>query len=243
MLKLEVLQEKPWYMQAALFGGVALVIYLGFWYFVTGSTRSETHEIEARVEELQRANAGAQIASQRLNEFKANYAAAQADYDDLKALLPEQRELTMVLQNIQDRARGKLTLRRFIPKDEVQQDFYSGKPVEVEVSGTYNNVGQFFAQMATYQRIVSITDFRVQKLKDGLLKDKKEGKTVSGTFLLTAYYVSPEKLVPAAPAPANGQPVAPAAAAAPVANPASPTAAASTAAGAGSNAATAGQPK
>jgi type IV pilus assembly protein PilO len=239
MFKLEVLQEKPWYLQAALFGGVALIMYVGFWYFITSSTRTETAGVVAQVEELQRANAGAQIASQRLNEFKANYAAAQANYDDLKALLPEQRELTMVLQNLQDRARGRLTLRRFTPKEDVQQDFYTGKPVEIEVSGTYNNVGQFFAQMATYQRIVSITDFKVQKLKDNLVNDKKDGKTVSAQFLLTAYYVSPEKLVPVAPA----KPAAAGAAAAPAANPASPTAAASTAAGAGSNAATAGQPK
>ncbi|HYH86811.1 MAG TPA: type 4a pilus biogenesis protein PilO [Pyrinomonadaceae bacterium] len=233
MFKLEVLQEKPWYLQATLFGGIALVLYLGFWYFITGTTRDETSVIVAQVEELQRANAGAQIASQRLNEFKANYAAAQANYDDLKALLPEQRELTMVLQNLQDRAKGKLTLRRFSPKDEVQQDFYSGKPVEIEVSGTYNNVGQFFAQMATYQRIVSITDFKVQKIKDNLSQDKKDGKTVSAQFLLTAYYVSPEKLVPAAPAPpaAGG--------AAPAANPAGPTPVAPAA----PNAATAGQPK
>jgi type IV pilus assembly protein PilO len=221
MFKLELLQEKPWYLQAALFGGIALVLYFGFWYFVTSTTRTETAEVVAKVEELQRANAGAQIASQRLNEFKANYAAAQANYDDLKALLPEQRELTMVLQNLQDRAKGKLTLRRFSPKDEVQQDFYSGKPVEIEVSGTYNNVGQFFAQMATYQRIVSITDFKVQKLKDNLVQDKKDGKTVSAQFLLTAYYVSPEKLVPVAPAPAPPA----AAGAAPAANPAAPTAA------------------
>jgi type IV pilus assembly protein PilO len=242
MFKLEVLQEKPWYLQAALFGVVALIVYVGFWYLITSPTRTETAGIVAQVEELQRANAGAQIASQRLNEFKANYAAAQANYDDLKALLPEQRELTMVLQNLQDRARGRLTLRRFTPKEDVQQDFYSGKPVEIEVSGTYNNVGQFFAQMATYQRIVSITDFKVQKLKDNLVKDKKDGKTVSAQFLLTAYYVSPEKLVPVAPA-APAKPAAAGAAAAPAANPASPTAAASTAAGAGSNAATAGQPK
>ena len=242
MFKLEVLQEKPWYLQAALFGGVAILMYVGFWYFITSSTRTETAGIVAQVEELQRANAGAQIASQRLNEFKANYAAAQANYDDLKALLPEQRELTMVLQNLQDRARGRLSLRRFSPKDDVQLDFYSGKPVEIEVSGTYNNVGQFFAQMATYQRIVSITDFKVQKLKDNLVQDKKAGKTVSAQFLLTAYYVSPEKLVPVAPAkPAAAAPAA--GAAAPAANPAAPTAAASTAAGAGSNAATAGQPK
>lgn len=193
MLKLDSLQDRPWYVQLAVFGGVAVVLYAGFWYFVTKGTRDETRTIETKVEKLLRDNAGAVVASQRLNEFKANYERAKADYEDLKALLPEQRELTMVLQNVQDRARGRLTLRKFAPQEDVQQDFYTGKPVQVAVTGNYNNLGQFFAQMASYQRIVSITDFKVEKLKDdnGQLKD---GQTVTAEFLVTAYYVPPEKL-------------------------------------------------
>ncbi|PYS82247.1 MAG: hypothetical protein DMF67_13695 [Acidobacteria bacterium] len=240
MFKIEVLQEKPWYLQVAAFGVVALLFYAAFWYFVTSGTRAETAEVEAQVEQLQRANAGAQIASQRLNEFKANYARAQADYEDLKALLPEQRELTTVLANLQERAKGKLTLRKFTPKDDEQQDFYADKPVEVEVTGTYNNVGQFFAQMASYQRIVSITDFKLTKIKDSMTQDKQDGKTVDAVFTVKAYYVAPEKLQPAPP-PAQPAPNAPpqAVAAAPSTN---PTTAAHQAAGVASNAPTAGAP-
>src|SRR5215210_1512365 len=199
MLKLDALQEKPWYVQLAVFGGVALAVYGAFWYFVTRSTRAETREVEAKVENLRRTNAGAVVASQRLNEFKANYERAKADYEDLKLLLPEQRELTMVLQNVQDRAKGRLTLTKFTPQEEVQQDFYTGKPVAVEVTGNYNNVGQFFAQMASYQRIVSITDFKVTKLKEKQPGQKAYGQTVEAEFLVTAYYVSPEKLQAPAP--------------------------------------------
>jgi type IV pilus assembly protein PilO len=211
MFKLEVLPEKPWYFQAAVFGLMAAAVYFGFWYMVTSGTRAETAEIEEKVVKLKQGNMHAQIASQRLNEFKANYAQAKADYEDLKALLPEQRELTMVLQNVQDRARGRLTVRRFTPKDEVQQDFYTGKPIELEVSGTYNNVGQFFQQLASYQRIVSVTDFKITRLKESREQDKIDGKTVDAQFLLTAYYASPEKLQapaaqPAAAPAANGAP-------------------------------------
>ena len=191
MLKLDALQEKPWYVQLAIFGSVALVVYGAFWYFVTRSTRAETGEVEAKVESLLRANAGAVVASQRLNEFKANYERAKADYDDLKLLLPEQRELTMVLQNVQDRAKDRLLLVKFSPQDEVQKDFYTGKPVQIRVVGNYNNLGQFFAQMAAYQRIVSITDFKLAKTN---VNDPKGLATVAAEFLVTAYYVSPEKL-------------------------------------------------
>lgn len=215
MFKLETLQDKPWYLQFVIFGTVALALYGGFWYFMTSGTRAETRELEEKVATLRQANARAQIASQRLNEFKVSYERAQADYDDLKALLPEQRELTMVLQGVQERARGRLSVRRFSPKDDVQQDFYTGKPIEVEVTGTYNNLGAFYAQMAAYQRIVSITDFKVVQVKE-----QGGGKTIDAQFLLTAYYVSPEKLQvtanaaakPAAATPANGAAIPPAAA-------------------------------
>jgi type IV pilus assembly protein PilO len=189
MLKLDALQQKPWYFQLAIFGLVALLIYGGFWYFVTSGTRAETQDLQAQVDKLQQENARAQIASQRLNDFKAAYASAQADYEDLKALLPEQRELTSVLQGVQDRARGRLSITRFTPKEDVQQDFYAGKPVEIEVNSSYNNLGAFFAQIAAYQRIVSISDFKLSRMKE-----QNTGKTVAAQFLLTAYYASSEKL-------------------------------------------------
>jgi len=207
MFKLDALQEKPWYVQLAVFGGVALLLYGGFWYAVTSSTRAETSEVEEKVENLRRANAGAVVASQRLNEFKANYERAMADYEDLKLLLPEQRELTMVLQNVQDRAKGRLTLTKFAPQEEVQRDFYTGKPVQIEVTGNYNNLGQFFAQMASYQRIVSITDFKVTKLKDDAAAlESRANQTVTAAFTVTAYYVSPEKLQAPDPAAKGKQP-------------------------------------
>ena len=153
MSKLESLQGKPWH-QVGIFGGLALALCFGFYYYVTSPVREETTEIVAKVDKLKSDNAEAQRSSQRINEFRAAYAQAQADYEELKALLPEQRELTSVLQGLQDRARGRLSVRRFTPKEDVQQDFYSGKPVEVEISGAYNSLGAFFADMAAYQRIV-----------------------------------------------------------------------------------------
>ncbi|HYX40854.1 MAG TPA: type 4a pilus biogenesis protein PilO, partial [Pyrinomonadaceae bacterium] len=94
-----------------------------------------------------------------------------------------------------------LAVTRFTPKDDFQQDYFSGKPVEIEVFSSYNNLGAFFAQMASYQRIVSITDFKLTRIDDKKDDLKTQGQTVSAQFLLTAYY-SPTDKQQSAPKPA-----------------------------------------
>lgn len=180
----------PWYLRLGLFMVLALGVYGGFWYFVTSGTRKETKGLQEQISVLQKANAEAQIASQRLNEFRTAYKNKQEELEELRALLPEQRELTKVLEGIQDRARMTgLSLRKFVPKDDVQQDFYSGKRIDVSVQSTFAGLRAFFDQMAHYQRIVSITNFELKQM------DKQAAsKTVEARFDLTAYYVSTEKL-------------------------------------------------
>ena len=186
------LQEKPWYWRLTIMVVAAIAVYAGFWYFITSGTRAEAKEVNDKVEALLRQNEGARIASQRLNEFKVAYQNKQQEYDELKALLPEQRELTSVLQGVQDRARdSRLSLRRFTPEKDIQQDFYSGKPIQVEVTSTFQNLRAFFDQMARYQRIVSITDFRINRVGEA---EMNQSKTVNAQFIMTAYYVSAEKL-------------------------------------------------
>jgi Tfp pilus assembly protein PilO len=195
------IKQLPWYYQLVIFVGIAVALYGSFWYFVSSNTRAETKAVNDQVASLLQQNAQAQIASQRINEFRAAYKSRQEEYDELKALLPEQRELTSVLQGVQDRARAsRLSLRRFSPRDDIQQDFYSGKPVEVEVTSTFANLREFFDQMARYQRIVSITDVGINQIKEQV-----PGRTIDARFMMTAYYVSAENLQkskPQSPAPA-----------------------------------------
>jgi type IV pilus assembly protein PilO len=200
-------QTLPWYLRLVIFGVVAGVLYAGFWYFVTRGTRNETSALRDQIADLVKKNAQAQIAQQRLNDFKALYKARQEEYDELKALLPEQRELTTVLQGVQDRARtASLSLRKFTPKDDIQQDFYSGKQIEVGVTSSFGGLRAFFEQMAHYQRIVSITNFEIKQLEKPSID-----KTIDAKFDITAYYVSAEKLKHAPkPAGSGGQPAAPA---------------------------------
>src|SRR6476659_8571158 len=189
-MKLGKLPALPWYMRLVAFLAVGGVLYAGFWYFVTSGTRKETKTMEAEIARLQPLNAQAAIVQQNLNNFKAAYKAREEEYAELKALLPEQRELTMVLKGIQDRAKSNgLILTRFNPKEDLQEADYSGKKIEVSVVSGFSGLRAFFEQLAHYQRIVSVTNFELKQLEKQSLT-----KTVDAKFDLTAHYVSSERL-------------------------------------------------
>lgn len=196
---LEKLKSLDWYYQLAVLVGIAALLYTSVWYFVTSETRVEIQALNDQIAQLQAKNQTAQIATQRIADFRALYASKTAEYDELKVLLPEDREITNVLQGLQDTARNsRLIVARFSPREDTQQDFIMAKPVEIEVDSNFNNLREFFDKMAKLQRIVSITDFSLKQL------DKQSAdKTLHAQFLLTAYYASPENLTPATPAPAT----------------------------------------
>jgi type IV pilus assembly protein PilO len=203
---MEKFKALAWHWQLLILVGIGSIIYLGVWYFMTSVTRAETQGLNDEVAQYQAKNQAAQIATQRINEFRSLYASKSAEYDELKVLLPEVREITNVLQGLQDTAReSRLIVMRFSPRDDTQQEGFMAKPVEVEVDSNFNNLRAFFEKMAKLQRIVSVTDFNLKQLEK-----QTADKTLHAQFLLTAYYASPDNLTAAnTPAPApNGQPAA-----------------------------------
>lgn len=220
---LEKFKAQPWHIQLVVLVGIGSLLYLGVWYFFTSETRAEVAALNEEISTLTAKNEAAKVATQRINEFRSLYASKSAEYDELKVLLPEEREITNVLQGLQDTAgESRLIVSRFSPRDDTMQDSMMAKPVEIEVDSNFNNLRAFFDKMAKLQRIVSITDFKLNQL------DKQSAdRTLHAQFLLTAYYAAPENLantnvppgqtVPGAPnAPAGTTPP-PAAAPAPAA--------------------------
>ncbi len=208
---LEKFKSLAWQMQLLVLVGVASLLYFMVWYFVTSETRAEVQTLNDQVSQLKIQNEAAKVATQRINEFRTLYAGKSAEYDELKVLLPEEREITNVLQGLQNSAgESKLIVMRFSPRDDAQQEFIMAKPVEIEVDSNFNNLRTFFDQMAKLQRIVSISDFKLNQL------DKQTAnRTLHASFLLTAFYATPEGMVnanapatPGAPAPNGAAPAA-----------------------------------
>ena len=202
---MEKFKALAWHFQLLVLVGIAALVYSGVWYFVTSVTRAETQTVTDQVMQLQQQNQQARIATERIDEFRTLYTTKAAEYDELKVLLPEEREITNVLQGLQDTAgQSRLIVMRFSPRDDAQQEFIMAKPVEVEIDTNFNNLRDFFDKMAKLQRIVSISDFKLNQL------DKQTpDRTLHAQFLLTAYYASPDNLNSVAKPQVPGQPTTP----------------------------------
>jgi type IV pilus assembly protein PilO len=203
---LDKIKNLQWHFQLMLLVTIAALLYMGVWYFVTSETRVEIAALNDQVAQLQAKNEAARVATQRINEFRALYASKAEEYEELKVLLPEQREITNVLQGLQDTANSsRMVVMRFAPREDTQQDSIMAKPVEIEVDSNFANLRAFFDAMAKLPRIVSISDFKINQLEK-----QSDDKTLHAQFLLTAYYAAPTDLNPKPAMPGvPGQPVAP----------------------------------
>lgn len=202
----EKIKNQKWHYQLLMLVCVAALIYSGVWYFVTSETRAEVAALNDEISQLQAKNETARVATQRINEFRSLYASKAEEYEELKVLLPEQREITNVLAGLQNTANSsRMMVMRFAPRDDSQQDSIMAKPVEIEVDSNFNNLRAFFDSMAKLPRIVSISDFKINQLEK-----QTEAKTLHAQFLLTAYYAAPTDLnaKPAQPGAPASQPAA-----------------------------------
>jgi len=184
------LSSIPWFVQFLVLLGVVGLVWAGLHYTMFAKTREETGLNESKLVQLKRENDANQIVVGNLAAFEASLETSKRELEELKDLLPEAVQLSNIMQTIQTKARNRgLTLRVFRPRGDIARDYYTEKPITLDVSGSYNNLGLFFADLANYERINSVGNFEVVQTE---LQTEKV--SVTSGFTLTIYYVSPENL-------------------------------------------------
>jgi Tfp pilus assembly protein PilO len=86
---------------------------------------------------------------------------------------------------------NRLELKQFAQDKPETAEFYTAQKILVQVTGSYDSVGQFFSQLGFYKRIVSVTEVDVKQAEDTA---QESGRSVNSSFVVTAYYLAPENL-------------------------------------------------
>ena len=199
-----------WYYQMGVLLLLAGLLFFASDYLLYNDKRAETVKIREQVETLRAKNQQASIIQQNLKDAEAMLKEKREEIDRLRDLLPDAVEISRVYDNIKDFLREqRLELKRFVHLKPISADFYTAQPIQIEVTGSYDSLGQFFSRLGFFTRIVSVTDVEVKQAEDNA---QEAGRSINSSFVVTAYYIAPEnleKLVvkkPVAPVPTTNPP-------------------------------------
>jgi len=205
------LNKLPWYSQVGLFVAIAVAGVAAFYYFYAMPLQNEQAEQQSQIETLKLEIRKGNAVAGKLPQFKAQVAELQGRLDGLKAVLPEEKDFGDLLRNLQTLAtQSNLTIRLFKPAKVVTRQMHAEWPIDMELEGTYHNLGMFFDRISRFSRIINIGDVHI-KAKDK--PDVNATITVACTAM-TFVLLDPAKAAAAVPGQAAGPAAAPAAGAA-----------------------------
>jgi len=199
-----------WYYQMGVLLVLAALLYFAADYLLYSDKRAETVKIKEQVETLKAKNQQASIIQQNLKAAEATLAEKREEIDRLRDLLPDAVEISRIYDNLKDLLRSqRLELKRFSPQKAQSMEFYTAQPILIEVTGSYDALGQYFSELGFYKRILSVSEVDIKQAEDNA---QEAGRSINSAFVVTAYYISPDNLEkltakkPAAPPAPGSQP-------------------------------------
>ena len=185
-----MLEKLPFYGQVLVFAALALGIVV-IAYFVFPNLKTMQAEIDTMQEDLAvklRDISDGQAIEARLPEFEREIESLKQKLGDVQQILPTGREtgdLLRWIKNLGDQS--NLDLKSFSPGGLRPVEFYKEFPIEMNVTGTYHDLGLFLDRVSKYQRIINVDNLRMSKAARG-----ERGKTIQANFTATTFVYDEE---------------------------------------------------
>ncbi len=178
------MKDWPWYGYVLL----ALII-LGLFYFLyykgkneeLQTVREERIRTEAEIVELR-------AKKRQMDQIEKEIAEMQGTLSQLETIIPLREEISDILRKIQQLAwDSRLTIEKFIPKADVDMEFYYEKPIAIEITGNYHNLALFYDRLSNFSRLYNIEDFTIRSRRN-----QTDASTITAQSTATTYIFKEE---------------------------------------------------
>lgn len=180
-LELDEITEWPLLPQGLIALLVTLLLSaLGYWYWLTPLTaeleQQKQQEITLRAQLVTRA---AQVAA--LPRVKEQVVELNRRYQEVVEQLPEEQELASLLASINDiGVQNGLIFQSIKWASRIEHDLYYELPLNMQLTGSYQQIGQFAEAIARLPRIVNLRNVELARV-DNQGFDELLSLTVSAT--------------------------------------------------------------
>lgn len=179
----------PWYGHLIL----AVVIFAVAFFFYFKPRNVELQSLRESREKLEKEVQVLKEKKKELDKIEAELVVLNATLKDLEQIIPQKKEIADILRRIQQLAYdSRLNVLKFHPQGEIKKDFYAEWPINIEISGTYHNLGIFFDKLSKFSRLFNINNFSINALNN-----QTDSLTIGSKFVATTYYFIEEQPQPA----------------------------------------------
>lgn len=199
-LEIKDLMKMKWYYQIAVVAGICGLLLAGVWYQFLSPVQDEIDQRTKQVDELEKTIAKSVQQQRDLEKIKKDAMDLQAKLDMLKMILPLEKETDQIFRSVQQLATSSgLRVSRVAPRPTIDHEVYTEYPIDLEIMGTYHNVGQFLDRIRQLPRIVNISGLRLQSRAS--TGDAAFTASVGATYTATTFVYKDEPIASAAPPP------------------------------------------
>ena len=175
----------PWYGQIGAFVLVCGGAIYGFHSFYADAAVAENDSKRARLESLKAEVERGQATAGRLSEFRAEISGLERRLEELKSILPDQKDAQDILRRVHTLAsQSNLKILAFNPKTSTKRAMHEEWPIEMQIEGTYHDLGFFFDRIARFPRIINIGDVHIRARQEPTSASTITARCTAMTFVL-----------------------------------------------------------
>lgn len=158
-------------------GVLAAVLLLGWYFYWEGQidtlNAGQAEEVQLRVAYTAKIQQSINLEGLRKQKEQVREYVAT-----LEKQLPSKAEMDALLSDINQAGVGRgLQFELFKPGQVIVRDYYAEQPIDIKVSGTYHDVGEFTSDIAHLPRIVTLNNMTLNTGATGLLTLEANAKT------------------------------------------------------------------
>lgn len=155
----------------AVFVGLLVATLAAAWWFDWQVQAETLVQREAEEQQLRQEWVSKKRQAVNLEEHKRQLVEIDRQFGALLKQLPNRAEMDSLLSDINQAGLGRgLQFELFKPGADQVKDFYAEMPIEIRITGSYHDLGEFASDVARMPRIVTLNNVVLESGTDGRLR-------------------------------------------------------------------------
>lgn len=176
-LDFEQVATWPFEVKTVVAAFAAIIVAVASWYGVVSSKLPVLDRAQLKEDELKKTFEAKYRIAVNLEAYEQQLERIKEDFSSMLKSLPTSNETPGLLDDITFvGTTAGLTFKLINWQNEIPKEFYTELPIQMEVSGSYHEFGQFVSNIAALPRIVTLHDFEVNT-QGNQLKLQLQAKT------------------------------------------------------------------